>query len=108
LPVRSRFWFLAHQTPNVQQCPYYGCTAIETAQHYNLFLECHHSNEIWKALWKDCSGFYVGGISWTSMALPHKQEIRSAWSHRREAVLYLWNIVRCAALHRQWTERNKL
>ncbi|POM81833.1 Hypothetical protein PHPALM_153 [Phytophthora palmivora] len=36
LPVRSRFWFLANQIPDVQSCPFNDCGAMETAKHTTI------------------------------------------------------------------------
>ncbi|OWY93699.1 Pol Polyprotein [Phytophthora megakarya] len=48
LPVRSRFWFLSEQIPNIQECPHEQCRAIETT-----FFDCEHSKELWDVLWEN-------------------------------------------------------
>ncbi|EGZ28913.1 hypothetical protein PHYSODRAFT_473936 [Phytophthora sojae] len=77
LPVRSRFWFLMQQDPTVQQCPYSTCNNIETAKH--LFMECAKSKAEWATVWKDWSRFLVGPLTWTSLVLPHKQQVAACW-----------------------------
>ncbi|EGZ07900.1 hypothetical protein PHYSODRAFT_374597, partial [Phytophthora sojae] len=93
LPVRSRFWFLTQQDPTVQQCPYSTCNNIETAKH--LFMECAKSKAVWATIWKDWSRFLVVPLTWTSLVLPHKQQVAACWYQERTEIVSLWNIVRC-------------
>ncbi|EGZ12670.1 hypothetical protein PHYSODRAFT_517553, partial [Phytophthora sojae] len=104
LPVRSRFWFLKQQIPDVQQCPYPNCTSIETTKH--LFWECPHSTRTWQLMWEDWSIFFTSNLSWTSLILPHKLRVNKRWCSHQDAILRLWNVLRCATLHHQWTKRN--
>lgn len=105
LPIRSKFWFLQGDHPDIVSCEAPGCNGVETEEH--LLFRCSRVQTVWGVLlplWRQLTRQPIG---WRDVVLGLRVDRVQGSSSEVECVKIVWTVLCSVILHRVWGTRNR-
>ncbi|RHY90070.1 hypothetical protein DYB35_002205 [Aphanomyces astaci] len=103
LPVNYSLFFLQDTHPNIVECSYPGCTAVETMRH--VLVECSCVAPVWA--WHSAPWRQFGlSFTWTTISDLDLVVVLPQWQHSFDILRKLWALLVAVTLHSLWRHRN--